>query len=251
MRMNRCVIRGPLAVVVSSLLAAVGPSPSHAESAHGAGAGTIMGTVTIVDEAGRAKSSQSGVVVFLDEFEARPSSSAVAAAPPPPRAEVRQEGKRFLPEVLPIVVGTTVDFPNKDVVHHNVFSLSRVKPFDLGIYEQGASRSLTFDRTGLVRVHCNIHADMAANILVLANPHFAVTDENGRFSIPGVPPGKGTVRTWYSRSREHPEQRIRIEAGQVHAADRGVIPSMDFEISEDQRSSRHKNKWGLDYPEKY
>ncbi len=112
------------------------------------------------------------------------------------RARIDQRDEAFVPHVLAITVGTTVDFPNNDVTFHNVFSLSRVKAFDLGRYAAGKSRSVTFDRPGIVRVFCDIHSHMSAFVLVFSHRYFAVTDAEGRFRIPDVPPGTYTLRVW-------------------------------------------------------
>lgn len=114
----------------------------------------------------------------------------------PRRARLDQRDEMFVPHVIAIQVGTTVDFPNNDRTYHNVFSLSRVKSFDLGRYAAGRSKSVTFDRPGIVRVFCDIHSHMNAWILVFAHPFFAVTDADGRFRIDGIPPGTYTVAVW-------------------------------------------------------
>jgi plastocyanin len=113
-----------------------------------------------------------------------------------PRAKLDQRNEAFVPHVLAIVAGTTVDFPNNDQTYHNVFSLSPVKPFDLGRYAVGKSKSVRFDRPGIVRVFCDIHSHMSAFILVFGHRHFAVTDEDGRYRIDNVPPGSYTVVAW-------------------------------------------------------
>ena len=100
-----------------------------------------------------------------------------------------QRDQTFVPHVLAITVGTIVDFPNSDLTFHNVFSLSKTKSFDLGRYSRGQSKSVRFDRPGVVQVFCDIHSHMSAYILVFAHRYFAVTDEAGRFTIAGVPPG--------------------------------------------------------------
>lgn len=112
------------------------------------------------------------------------------------RARIDQRDETFVPHVLAITVGTTVDFPNNDVTYHNVFSLSPSRVFDLGRYKAGRSRAVTFDRPGIVRVFCDIHSHMSAFILVFSHRFFAVTDEEGRYRIDDVPPGTYTVRAW-------------------------------------------------------
>jgi hypothetical protein len=107
-----------------------------------------------------------------------------------------QRNETFVPHVLAIVAGTTVDFPNSDRIYHNVFSLSRAKSFDLGRYATGKSKSVRFDRPGIVRVFCEIHSHMSAFILVFAHRYFAVTDDEGRFRIDNVPPGAYTLVAW-------------------------------------------------------
>jgi plastocyanin len=112
------------------------------------------------------------------------------------RARMDQRNETFVPHVLAIVAGTTVDFPNNDRTYHNVFSLSRTKSFDLGRYAAGRSKSVRFDRPGIIRVFCEIHSHMSGYILVFAHRFFAVTDDDGRFHIDGVPPGTYTLVAW-------------------------------------------------------
>ena len=206
----------------------------------------IEGRVTIVDREGKPKPRHDVAVVFLDELE-HPTRFAV----PTQHAAIRQTNKRFDPEVLPILVGTTVDFPNDDTIFHNVFSLSKARPFDLGIYAQGTSRSVTFSQPGLVKVYCNIHPQMIAYILVLSNPHFTATDLQGRFVLPDVPLGEATVRSWYPASREQPEQKVVVTAQGIQDLNLNIVESLRFEIREETIAIQHKNKWGQDYPAKY
>jgi plastocyanin len=114
-----------------------------------------------------------------------------------PRARLDQRNESFVPHVLAIVAGTTVDFPNNDKTYHNVFSLSPNKPFDLGRYAVGRSKSVRFDRPGIVRVFCDIHSHMSAFVLVFSHPFFDVTEPDGRFRLNRVPPGTYTVVGWY------------------------------------------------------
>ncbi len=124
-----------------------------------------------------------------------------------------QRGLQFHPRVLPVLIGTTVDFPNRDNLFHNVFSYSRTKPFDLGRYPTGELRSVVFDRPGVVRVYCDIHSDMSAAILVLQNPYFTRPDDNGLYSLKGVPAGTYTLVVWFDRDMLE-RRRVELQAGQ-------------------------------------
>ena len=123
------------------------------------------------------------------------------------RARMDQRNERFVPHVLAVVAGTTVDFPNDDSKYHNVFSLSKTKAFNLGRYAAGHSKSVVFDRPGIVRVFCDIHSHMSAFILVFAHRYFTVTDEDGRFRLDGVPPGTYTVAVWNETIRGDPPRK--------------------------------------------
>jgi hypothetical protein len=107
-----------------------------------------------------------------------------------------QKNETFVPHVLAITVGTTVDFPNSDDKYHNVFSLRGPRPFDLGRYAAGRSKSVRFDRPGIVRVFCEIHSHMSAFILVFNHRYFAVTAADGRYQIGRVPAGRYTLVAW-------------------------------------------------------
>jgi plastocyanin len=134
------------------------------------------------------------------------------------RASLDQKDEAFLPYVLPIAVGTIVDFPNRDRTYHNVFSLSRVKSFDLGRYARGQSKSVLFDHPGVVRVFCDIHSHMSAYILVFAHRFFAATDPEGRYHIDGVSPGSYELSVWTDgRVRETRPVRVPEGGGAVEA----------------------------------
>ena len=112
------------------------------------------------------------------------------------RKEVHQKDQTFSPELTVVVKGETVDFPNDDKIFHNVFSLSEVAKFDLGLYKSGVTKSVAFNQTGVVDVYCNIHPEMAAKVKVLDSGYFAVTGPDGRFKIDRVPPGKYPIVAW-------------------------------------------------------
>jgi plastocyanin len=114
----------------------------------------------------------------------------------PAHAVMDQRNETFVPHLLAITTGTTVDFPNSDRIYHNVFSLSKTKTFDLGRYAAGRSQSVRFDRPGIVRVFCDIHSHMNAFILVFNHRYFAVTDADGRYRIDNIPPGTYNVVAW-------------------------------------------------------
>jgi len=125
-----------------------------------------------------------------------------------------QEGETFVPHVLPILVGSTVEFPNMDPIFHNVFSLSGTRTFDLGRYPQGDSKSVKFDRPGIVPVFCHIHSDMSAIILVRDNPWFTVPDADRHYRISDIPPGSYTLVAWHERAVPV-EAQVEVEAGQT------------------------------------
>jgi len=124
-----------------------------------------------------------------------------------------QQNLTFNPHILPIPVGASVDFPNNDKVDHNIFSLSRTKKFNLGSYKPGDSKAVLFDKPGIVELRCDVHAEMAAYIMVLKNPYFSVTDDQGRFEIPdskhleqngikgikNLPAGNYVLKIWHEK----------------------------------------------------
>jgi plastocyanin len=134
-------------------------------------------------------------------------------------ARMDQRDERFVPHVLAITAGSWVDFPNDDRIYHNVFSLSKAKEFNLGRYPQGHSKSVQFTEPGVVRVFCEIHSHMSAFILVFAHRFFAITDDEGRYRIEGVPPGTYTLVLWNEAlRRDAPKRTVTVgETGEVDA----------------------------------
>jgi len=139
----------------------------------------------------------------------------------PGHAVMDQRNETFVPHVLAITTGTTVDFPNSDKFYHNVFSLSKAQKFDLGRYAAGHSRPIRFDRAGIVRVFCDIHSHMNAFILVFSHPFFALTDADGRYRIDNVPPGTYALIAW--------NEGISSEPRPVTVPDGGVA-ELDFTL---------------------
>jgi Polysaccharide lyase family 4, domain II len=130
-----------------------------------------------------------------------------------------QRNETFIPHVLAITVGTTVDFPNSDQTYHNVFSLNGPRRFDLGRYAAGRSKSVLFDRPGIVRVFCEIHSHMSAFILVFNHRFYSVTSPDGRYQINRVPAGKYTVVAWNEGSVRDSRQVVVPEDGNAVEAD--------------------------------
>ncbi len=148
------------------------------------------------------------VVIYL-----KSTPSITAARSGGKALQITQTGETFVPHVLPIVQGTTVDFPNQDPIFHNVFSLSDAKSFDLGRYPKGESKSVIFDQTGIIPVFCHLHSNMSAIVLVLDNTFFTVPDAAGRYRIEDIPAGTYTLVGWHERS-EPVEQQVEVLSGQ-------------------------------------
>jgi len=199
---------------------------------HAAGASTLRGRVTVtqlpplearpqVGELGMARARDAAdrrrSVVYLEEAP-RGAFEELAGG----RARMNQINEQFVPRVLAVTTGTVVDFPNSDRIYHNVFSLSKARTFDLGRYAVGMSRAVRFDRPGIVRVFCDIHSHMSAWILVFNHPFFAVTDEDGRYAIPNVPPGTYSLAVWH--------ETLPRETRRIVVPDAGGVIDIDFSI---------------------
>ena len=124
---------------------------------------------------------------------------------------MEQRNRSFGPHVLVIPVGSTVAFPNFDTIYHNVFSRSDAKSFDLGLYKAGQEREVTFDKEGVVRLGCNLHANMQGYIVVSASPYYTATDATGRFTFRSLEPGKYRLRAWSERSAQLVTREIEIK----------------------------------------
>ena len=182
----------------------------------------------------------SNAVVWLTPVGARAPHTRLT----PARFEILQQDKRFLPRILPIPVGSTVDFPNRDPFFHNVFSLFEGKRFDLGLYEAGTSQSARFDRPGISYIFCNIHPEMIAVIVAVETDLFVLTDASGRFWIEGVPTGDYQLNVWHER------MEVEGEAGESQAVSVGAadveVPPIPM-VDSSRALENHTNKFGQEY----
>jgi plastocyanin len=162
----------------------------------------------IVTKAGVLSTKPPLAVVYLDGNFPRPASL--------PTKEVEQKNLTFIPALLPIEVGTKVQFPNLDDQYHNIFSYSPAKRFDLGRYrpEERPIPSVMFDQAGLVTLRCDIHEHMRGLILVLNTPYFVMTDTAGHFRLDKLPAGRHTLKAWID-SRTTYEKSIDLKPGQT------------------------------------
>lgn len=222
------MIRLLLPFVLATLLVSAG---STVPPASGAIRGRVDVRLDRVVREGRPDPGSLGMSGAGREPDRRRSVVYLETAPRPAfdpgddrRARMNQRNQRFDPHVLAITAGTVVDFPNSDNTYHNVFSLSKVKPFDLGRYAAGRSGNVKFDKPGIVRVFCDIHSNMSAFILVFAHRFFAVTDDDGRYRLADVPPGTYTVVVW--NETVHGESPRRM----VTVGDAGGEVDADFTI---------------------
>jgi hemoglobin len=143
---------------------------------------------------------------------------------------IEQRGKEFAPHVMAIPVGSTVSFPNFDQIFHNVFSLSKSKAFDLGMYKNGETREMKFDKPGIVRLGCNLHAAMSAYLIVVEAPHYVVVDKDGKFSFKTLAQGKYKVQVWNEYAGDPMTTEVEINEGEneqdfdLNAAPPGLSP---------------------------
>jgi plastocyanin len=201
---------------------------------------TVSGTVELdnshIESVARGK-DYSGVVISLRAVD-DPAPGA-----PAKHAVMLQKNKMFTPHIMPVVAGTTVDFPNGDPIFHSAFSTYGGQIFDLGLYAPGTSRSVRFRRSGIVRVFCNIHPSMSAIILVLATPYFVVTQRDGSFRL-DVPPGSYDLDVFHERATDQVlrslSRRILVEPAGIRIPPI-VVSEAGYLIVP------HKNKFGKEY----
>jgi plastocyanin len=162
----------------------------------------------IVTKGGVLSTQPPLAVIYLDGPFPQPASL--------PTKQVTQKDLTFIPALLPVRVGTKVEFPSLDDTYHNIFSYSPAKRFDLGRYrpDERPVPSQVFDKPGLVTLRCDIHEHMRGLILVLNTPYFVMTDTAGRFRLGGLPAGHYTLRAWID-SRTTREKPVDLKNGQT------------------------------------
>jgi plastocyanin len=162
------------------------------------------------------------MVVILEAEKDGPRLS-----PKPPVTEtLDQKGARFDPDLVIVPVGSTFEFPNSDPIFHNVFSLSKAQPFDLGYYPQGQRRTVKFNNPGVVQVYCHIHANMYAAIVVTASPWFQKPSPDGSFSFSDVPAGRYRLTAWHKIAGPH---KVNVQVPETGSVDVTIRVPVDAE----------------------
>lgn len=193
----------------------------------------VSGKIVVLDKGNKPSTDVGRAVVWLE--------AAVAAPVAPTTAQIVTSDKEFKPRVVVVPIGSTVAFPNSDGFDHNVFSLSQEGPFDLGLYGRGTAKSTQFPRPGIIRVYCNVHAQMSAFVVVRDSPWYAQPSGDGSFTIGPVPPGDYTLRAWHERAAELPPQPVKVPAS--------GLAGLDLQLdARGYKFVQHLNKFGQPYP---
>jgi hypothetical protein len=180
-----------------------------------------------------------GVVIWLSPIDAHVPPKSFPGGP----FKLTQHNKSFQPHLLVVPVGAVVQFPNRDPFFHNVFSLFDGKRFDLGLYEAGSSRNVSFDRPGVSYIFCNIHAEMSAVVISLDTPYYSVSDSKGQVVIPEVPAGRYSMHVWYETALPATLNAMTHEITvSANSSTLGVV-----DVPMNLAASTHKNKYGMDY----
>jgi plastocyanin len=184
--------------------------------------------------------SNAGVVVWLTPN----STSAPPAAHSTEHYTLVQKDKQFIPHILVVPTGSSVDFPNLDPFFHNVFSLFNGKRFDLGLYEAHTQRTVQFDRDGVSYIFCNIHPEMGAVIVTLSTPYYAISARDGGIHLQNMPPGSYRLHVW---AENVPIDRLDALARNVEIGPQNVdLGAISLETSGNVMN-HHKNKFGESY----
>jgi plastocyanin len=204
---------------------------------------TVQGRIEVVNSKTKLESGAAdagGVVVWLMPLKeaARPENVS------PTKRRLEQRDKRFIPHVMVIQVGAEIDFPNHDPFFHNVFSVYDGKTFDLGLYANGESRPVRFNRPGISYIYCNIHPQMSAVIVTVETPYFTVSEPDGDYVIRNVPLGEYRLNLWHERcdTRQLSARTRIVSAGSV-VTDLGIIRLDEAGYV----TKAHKDKHGEEY----
>jgi plastocyanin len=206
MRIISLLLAGALSIGSNMAALAAGPDSNS---------GAIVGTVTVNGH------PTSDVVISLEGIPPLSEKNPHPAANHQ-HVTMVQRDQKFSPYVLPVLVGTTVEFPNDDKIWHNIYSASKVKKFDLGLYGPGQSKTVTFDTPGVVRILCNVHPTMEAYIVVEDRPSFASPDARGNYRFEGIPLGSYHVQVW------HPSLGVKTESFTLERA--GEVERIDLNL---------------------
>jgi len=198
-------------------------------------AGDLTGQVTILDKSGRKPLKSSAQAIVYLEGPVKTHAGTVT---------LDQRSKEFIPRLLPVIIGQKVRFTNSDVFQHNVFSPHAQESFDLGRYGTGEAREIEFKEIGPHPIYCDIHQKMVADIFVVPNRYFALTDDKGRFRIADVPPGTYQLRGWHILGGK--------TAQKVEVARETVSIALSMQSTKLLREmEEHKNKEGRSYPPEF
>lgn len=182
---------------------------------------------------------RSRVVIYLEGIAAiHPGVTAN-----PGTVQIEQVNRQFLPDLAVVPVGATVSFPNMDPIFHDVYSLSKTKSFDLGAYDKGQTRQVTFTKSGIVDVYCHLHPNMSATIVVVANRYYARPDRDGDYRIPNVPPGHYTLVAWHKTAGFF---RKSIDVKPDHATTADFLIPVDIGNKE-ETAAAHAIQRGAEY----
>jgi len=172
------------------------------------------------------------------------TGTAIAPFVPRDKYTLLQKDRTFIPHLLVIPVGAHVQFPNADPFFHNVFSLFDGKRFDLGLYEAGSSKSVTFSREGVSYIFCNIHPEMSAVVLALSTPLYAIADSDDALVLRAIPPGDYKLHLWIEGV---PAPFLDGLSRTVHVADRDLdLGTFTAPIAR-AKDAMHMNKFGDPY----
>ncbi len=226
-------LRSPAAAVL--IMCAIGAAWASAKAQET----TLTARVQVAGEKRPTSSHMQNVVVWLS-----PADSHTPIRPfPAGRLRLTQHHKSFEPHLLVVPVGAVVEFPNRDPFFHNVFSLFEGKRFDLGLYEAGTTRNVSFDRPGVSYIFCNIHAEMSAVVIALDTPYFGISNRSGEVVIPEVPVGRYAMRVWYEAALPATLDALTREVNvTAETSTLGVL-----QIAPPIVTNAHKNKYGMDY----